>query len=372
MKLFFISFLTFFTLHINAQEYYLLVGTYDSPKSEGIYVYSFNKTAGNAEEISHLKTSNPSFLTVSPNYKYVFAVNENADSTGKGGRVTSIRFNNKSGKLSQINIQSSQGDHPCYITIDKTGKWIVVGNYTSGSLSVFPVNPDGSLGKASQVFKHTGSSVNEERQMSPHIHSTVFSPDGKYLFVADLGIDKIKAYSFISGKLKPVEDLDVATNPGSGPRHFEFHPNGKYAYLIQELTGTINTYSYRKGKLTLLQDGISALPLTYKGPIGSADIHISPDGKFLYASNRGASNTLAIFSINNSTGKLILAGHQSTMGEKPRNFNFDPSGNYLLVANQDSDEIVIFKRNKETGLLTDTGRRISVGKPVCIKWIKMK
>jgi 6-phosphogluconolactonase len=372
MRLILPALLSFVFNYTNAQDYYLLVGTYDSPKSEGIYVYSFNKRDGSAKEISHVKTANPSYLAVSPNQKYVYAVNENADSTGTGGGVTAFILNKKSGQLSQLNYQSSEGNHPCYITTDKTGKYVVAGNYSSGSLSILPVKPNGSLLKASQVFQHTGRSANEERQTGPHVHATVFSPDEKFLFVPDLGIDKIKVYTFHSGKLKPAINFDVSTGPGSGPRHFVFHPNGKFAYLVQEILGSVNAYSYRNGRLSVLQEGMSALPLTYNGPIGSADIHVSPDGKFLYVSNRGGSNSIAVFSINPSTGKLKIRNHQTTMGEKPRNFNFDPSGNFLLVGNQDNDEIVIFKRNKETGLLTDTGKRIKVGKPVCIKWIKAK
>jgi 6-phosphogluconolactonase len=235
------------------------------------------------------------------------------------------------------------------------------------------VKDNGGLEAAQQVIEHDGYSVDADRQTGPHVHSTVFSNDNNYLFVPDLGIDKVMIYSFNSksGALVSAKVPFQMTEPGAGPRHFDFHPNGKYAYLIEEMTGSISVYSYSKGNLEL-QQNISALPGDFNGKIGSADIHVSPDGKFLYASNRGESNDIAIFSINAKNGQLAPAGHQSTMGKTPRNFNFDPSGNFLLVANQNSDEVVIFKRNKYTGLLTDTGKRIPVSMPVCIKWVSTK
>ncbi|HEX7904943.1 MAG TPA: lactonase family protein [Chitinophagaceae bacterium] len=354
-------------------EPYLLVGTYTSGSSEGIYVFKFNSDSGTFKPVSTTKTSNPSFLAVSSDQRYVYAVNENADSTmhTTGGSVAAFSFDKQSGKLTAINKQYSGGKHPCYVAIDKTGKWVFAGNYTSGSLALLKVQQDGGLEPPAQVIEHTGYSVNEERQTSPHVHATVVSPDNKFLFVPDLGIDKLMIYSFDAkkGTLSPAKVPFQMTEAGAGPRHFDFHPNGRYAYLMEELSGSISVYAYKKGELSLLQN-ISALPHDFNGDIGSADIHVSPDGKFLYASNRGESNTIAIFSINPSNGQLFPVGHQSTLGKTPRNFNFDPSGNFLLVANQNSDEIVIFKRNKQTGLLTDTGKRIPVSKPVCIKWVK--
>ena len=192
------------------------------------------------------------------------------------------------------------------------------------------------------------------------------------MFVPDLGIDKVMVYAFDvkTGKLTPAKKPFSSARAGAGPRHFDFHPSGKFAYLVEELTGavTVFTYDAGTGALKALQT-ISSLPADYKGPVGSADIHVSPDGKFLYCSNRGESNTIGILSINKSNGQLEWVDHQSTLGKTPRNFNFDPTGNFLLVANQNSDEIVIFKRDKATGLLTDSGKRIKVSKPVCLKWI---
>lgn len=355
-----------------SEECYLLVGTYTSGKSEGVYVYNFNSTTGDFKQVSVAKNiSNPSYLAVSPDEKYVYAVNEDADKVKGGGAVTAFSFNKQDGTLKELNSQPSGGDHPCYVATDKNGKWVTVGNYTSGTVSVFPINKDGSLNAIAANIKHEGSGVNSERQEGPHVHSTVFSKDNSYLFVPDLGLDKIMIYAFNnkSGQLTLAGIPYVEVEPGAGPRHFEFSPNNKYAYLMEEMTGSISAYRYKgKGQLDLIQN-ISALPPDFIGTVGSADIHVSPDGKFLYASNRGESNTIAIFAINQQSGELVPVGHQSTLGKTPRNFNFDPSGNFLLAANQNSDNIVIFKRDKETGLLTDTGKKIEVGNPVCIKWI---
>lgn len=351
------------------KEQLLLIGTYTSGTSDGIYVYKFNTETGENSFVSSVKTSNPSYLTVSPNKKFVYAVNEDAP-----GNVTAFVFNTPNNTLLQMNQQPSQGKHPCYITIDKTGKWVIVGNYSSGTLAVYPVNKDGSLGKPTDSVLHEGSSVNSERQESAHVHATVLNNDNKTLYVPDLGLDEVKIYNLDNktGKLKEFTPPFIATEAGAGPRHIDIHPNGKYAYLLEELTGSVSVYKIEKnGYLTLVQN-ISGLPRDFNGAVGSADIHVTPDGKFLYCSNRGESNTIGIFRINKSDGQLEWIDHQSTLGKTPRNFNFDPTGNFLLVANQNSDDIVIFKRDKETGLLTDTGKRINVSKPVCLKWMQIQ
>ena len=356
-----------------SKEELLVIGTYTSGTSDGIYIYKFNTETGENSFVSSIKTSNPSYLAVSANQKYVYAVNENADSTRftVTGHVAAFSFDKATSKLSFINKQESGGKHPCYVSIDKAGKWVIVGNYSSGSLAVLPVRSNGSLDSATQVIQHEGSSVNSERQEGPHVHATVLNKNNKTLYVPDLGLDKVMLYSFDNrtGKLKEFSTPFVITEAGAGPRHIDVHPNGKYAYLMEEMTGAVSGYKIENdGYLSLLQN-ISGLPRDFTGTVGSADIHVSPDGKFLYCSNRGESNTIGIFSINQSNGELLWIDHQSTLGKTPRNFNFDPTGNFLLVANQNSDEIVIFKRNKQTGLLTDTGKRIKVSKPVCLKWI---
>ncbi len=359
-----------------SKEQFLIIGTYTSGTNDGIYVYKFNTETGENSFVSSVKTSNPSYLAISPNQKYVYAVNENADSTRftVTGHVAAFSFDKKTGKLNFINKQESGGKHPCYVSIDKTGKWVIVGNYSSGSLAVLPARSNGSLDSAVQVVQHEGSSVNSERQEAPHVHATVLNKNNKTLYVPDLGLDEVKLYNLDNktGKLKEFVPPFIATEPGAGPRHIDVHPNGKYAYLMEELTGSVSVYEIEKnGYLTLAQN-ISGLPRDFDGAVGSADIHVSPDGKFLYCSNRGESNTIGIFGINKSNGQLEWIDHQSTLGKTPRNFNFDPIGNFLLVANQNSDEIVIFKRDKETGMLTDTKKRINVSKPVCLKWASVE
>jgi 6-phosphogluconolactonase len=354
-----------------AQDNFLLIGTYNSAKSEGIYVYRFNSKDGSVQESGNIKTSNPSFLAISPDHRFAYAVNENADSTGKGGGLTSFSFNNQTGKLTLLNQQSSMGNNPCFIDVHPSGKWLAAGNYSTGNLVIYSLSADGSIGKISDTIQHKGHGINKARQEGPHVHATVFTSDNK-LIVTDLGIDKVLVYPFDKekGTLDRKNVYPVFGAPGYGPRHISLSPNNKFLYLMNELSSMVSVFRYNGGKLKPLQKE-TTIPDGYSGPAGSADIHVSPDGKFLYASNRAESNSIAIFSINRKTGKLKKIGHQATLGKTPRNFNFDPSGNYLLVANQNSDEIVIFRRDKKTGLLTDTGKRITVGKPVCIKWISL-
>ena len=367
------TFLTFSVIIAQKNDPYLLIGTYTNGKSEGIYVYTFNEQTGDATYKSFIKTQNPSFLAISPNRQYVYAVNEKEDSTRftNEGHVAAFSFDKKDGTLHFLNKQSSGGVHPCYVTVDKTGKWVIAANYSSGTIGVVGIKKDGSLDTLHQKIEHYGYSVNSERQTGPHAHSAILSKDNRFLFTPDLGTDKIMIYRF-NDKTGDAVEADypfVQSEPGAGPRHFEFHPNGRNAYLIEEMNGTISAFSYvsKSGELSMIQT-ISALPPEYMKTIGSADIHISPDGKFLYATNRGESNTIGTFGIN-SQGLLHPIMHDSTMGKTPRNFNFDPTGNYVLVANQNSDNIVIFKRDKQSGLLADTGKRINVGNPVCLKWI---
>jgi len=364
MKQFFTALFSFVSLLSLAQKQtYLLVGTYTAGKSKGIHVYRFNSGNGEASLVDSAVTANPSYLAVSPNEDFVYAVNEQSS-----GKVTAFRFNVANGHLTELNQQSSMGADPCYITVANNGKWVVVGNYSSGTLAVLPVQADGSLGAAVTEVQHRGSSVHA-RQQSPHVHATVLSENNRFLYVPDLGKDKLMIYAFNdqTGSLTP-KDTTLKLADASGPRHFIFHPNGRWGYLVQELSGNVTAFQYNNGDLKPFQT-ISALPKGFTKPFSGADIHVSADGRFLYASLRDEANTLAIFSINKATGGLRLIGHQSTLGKTPRNFNFDPTGNYLLAANQNSDDIVVFKVNKKTGKLKDTGIKIDVGNPVCIKWI---
>lgn len=352
---------------------YLLVGTYTDTGSEGIYVYKFNGANGELTPVSTASgLNNPSFLVVAPDKKHVYAVSE----TGNGGKVYALSFDRTNGRLTLLNEQPAGGDSPCYINIDSAARNVLVGNYRGGSLSVLPVKEDGSIAAPVQTIQHTGSSIVESRQKEPHVHAVVFSPDGQQLFVPDLGIDKIVVYNYnyenAFQPLTPGTPPAVGIRPGGGPRHLVFHPDGQYAYIVHEISGHITCFDYSSGKLVPFQM-VSSVPASYKGDNASgADIHISPDGKFLYMSNRGDLNNLAIFRISAGSGKLTLAAHQSTKGKSPRNFMIDPSGDYLLVANQDSNNIVVFKRNKATGRLTATGQEISVPKPVCLKMVEME
>ncbi|MCW3075100.1 MAG: hypothetical protein JWP69_2169 [Flaviaesturariibacter sp.] len=365
-----LSLLLLLPLIISAQSVKLLVGTYTGGRSHGIYVYYFNTKSGEATLIDYANTSNPSFLAVSAAGNHVYAVNENGGAAG--GSVTAFSFDKINGRLQQLNSRPSGGEHPCYIALDKTGRWAAVGNYSSGTVTVLPVREDGSLGEAATTIQHRGSGTNKDRQGSPHVHAAVFSPDNAYLLVTDLGTDKVFSYSFNArtGNLLPTDGQSfVKLADGSGPRHLSFHPNRKWVYLVQELSGTVTQFDYKKGGL-VQKSKVNILPSDYRGTATAADIHVSPNGKFLYASNRNSSNTLAIFRINREDGSLQLIGHKLSGGRAPRNFNFDPGGHFLLVANQDTNAITVFRMDHKTGLLTDTGKKIEVPKPVCIEWVK--
>lgn len=369
-----LTFLLLFSLAGLTQEHYMVVGTYDSPKSEGIYVFRFNTSNGSAAEVSHIKTSNPSYLAVSPDEKFVYAVNENGDTAKFAGSVSSFSFDKSSGTLHFMNQQPAMGNNPCYISTDKHGKWVFAGNYSSGNTIVLPVKQDGSLGPVKMNHPYSGSGPNKDRQLSSHIHYTVLADNNKDLFITDLGSDKVYIEHFHdkTGYIFDAEHKAIQVEPGGGPRHMDIDRQKKYIYVVEELLGYISVYTYPGKESPELVQRIRIIPDDYTGKPSGADIHLSPDGKFLYASSRGESNAIAIFSVDKKNGTLTLKGYQPTLGKTPRHFNFDPTGRFLLVANQNSDEIVIFKRNSRTGLLTDTGNRVAVGKPVCIRWISVK
>ena len=371
MRSFLLGVLLTLSFVANCQKYFLFIGTYTGSGSKGIYVYSFDAATGKAQWLSNTEgVVNPSYLAIAPGGSYLYACIETR--TVNAGGVSAFRFDREKGSLTFINKQSSGGDNPAYVSVHKSGRWVIAGNYSGGSLSAFPVSADGGIQPYSQLVQHTGTSINKQRQEAPHVHSTVFSPKGDYLFVPDLGLDKVMIYKFDPSSQKPLQPASpafAAPDPGSGPRHFIFHSNKKWAYLIEEMAGNVVAYNYKKGKLIAMQQ-IATHADTAKGDFGSADIHLSPDGKFLYASNRGNENNITIFSVDRSSGKLSLKGFQSTMGVQPRNFTIDPSGKYLLAANQKTGNIVIFKRDAVTGLLQYTGEQINIPEPVCLKMIK--
>lgn len=355
-----------------ARYYHLLVGTYTSGKSEGIYVYRFDAETG---ELSHAYTAegieNPSFLAFSPDTELVYSVSELGE--GRGG-VSAFEFDGETGKLKLINQEVSGGAGPCYVSVDGEGQHVFAANYGGGSLSALPVQDDGSLGAAVQVIQHEGSSVNERRQEGPHVHCVVPSPDKRYLLSADLGTDRVHIYRYRPEDrqpLSPAETPLIETTPGSGPRHLTFDASGKYVYVTLELTPAIAVFAWNDGNPEQIQE-ISMLPEGFEGTSTAAEVRISPDGKFLYASARDELNEIVIYAIDPDKGTLTLAGRQSTLGKTPRNFMVDPTGHFLLVANQNSDNIVVFKRDPETGLLSETGTEIEVGNPVYLMMTEIR
>jgi 6-phosphogluconolactonase len=357
--------LFFWIMETQAQKtkYNLVIGTYTKTgKSEGIYVYDFNTlTASFRAKGIGKHTSNPSYLTVTKDNKFVYSVNED----GEKSTISAFSFDPVKGNLDFINKVDAKGADPCYIIADEHN--VIAANYSGGSVVVLGRKEDGSLTEAKQVIQHSGSSVDPNgRQKSAHVHMVKFSPDGKYVIVNDLGTDKVYTYRYnatdAANVLTPADS--IAVQPGSGPRHITFSKDGKYAYLVQEMNGNLTAYKYADGHFTVLQE-TNIVPKTFTGTTGSADIHLTPDGKFLYATNRGTANSITRFAVQ-SNGTLVSKGTTSTLGEGPRNFAIDPSGNYLLVAHQQTNNVVIFKINKTTGTLTDTKKRIELGSPVCL------
>ncbi|MCZ4225471.1 lactonase family protein [Pedobacter rhodius] len=349
-------------------NYNLLIGTYTNTpaKSEGIYTYNFNTSTANAKlKFTTKDVANPSYIAISPDKKFAYVVNE----TGNTSTVSAFKYNATTGALLFINKVESEGADPCYITVDNDN--VIVANYSGGSLAAFKRKADGSLNSASLIIKHTGKSIDPKgRQESAHVHMVKFTPDKKFLICNDLGEDRVYIYSYHPKSKKQILVLKniLSTNPGSGPRHITFAPNGKFAYLAHEFNGSITGYYYANGSLKKIQE-IGTTPKGFEGRIDGADIHVSADGKFLYETNRGDANTISVFSIL-STGILKFVETVSTLGKGPRNFSIDPSGKFLLVAHQYTNDVVIFKRNKITGKLTDSGKRIQVAAPVNLIFTK--
>ncbi|RYY39300.1 MAG: lactonase family protein [Chitinophagaceae bacterium] len=341
----------------------LFVGTYTRGTGRpGIFAYRFDTTKATALLLDSARSTNPSFLAPGRDGKMLYSVSEQG---GGKGTVQAWRF--RGGKLSFLNEVSSEGDDPCYVTIDKAGRNVIVANYSGGSLALFPVAPDGGVGPAEKIIAHAGSGPHRQQQ-GPHVHSTVLSPDEDYVLAADLGIDAVISYKYNSRRSTLSDSKKVnAFAAGSGPRHLEFHPKKAWVYVLQELSGTVTACRFRAGVLDTFQT-VRLLPEGASAPAHSADIHVSPDGRFLYASNRNPTNHIAIFGIDPQTGMLTLLGMQDTGGKVPRNFTIHPGGKWLLVGNQDSDRINIFSIDKNSGLLTDTGKTIEVPSPVCLKW----
>lgn len=348
----------------------IYVGTYSLRGSEGIYVFEFDRRAGTMKPLQSVSNAkSPSFLAIHPSGNYLYSVNEAAQAgPNNAGAVSAYAIDRSTGKLNFLNDQSSLGRGPCHISIDQTGKTAFVSNYGGGSLAVLPIKADGMLGAPTDSVQNTGTGPNTGRQEKAHVHSATIAPDNRFVYVADLGTDKLHIYEtdVKNSTVKPAQTPYATVKPGSGPRHFTFHPNGKFAYLVEELTSSVAVFGRdaKTGALTLLSDAIKTLPTDFSGQNTSADIHVDPSGRFLYQSNRGR-NRLAIFSIG-TDGKLTSLGDEPTMGKTPRNFMIDPKGEFIFVAHQDSDNITIFKRDQQTGKLTYTGQSVNVPAPVCV------
>ncbi|MBN2328954.1 MAG: lactonase family protein [Candidatus Omnitrophica bacterium] len=347
----------------------VFVGTYTGGKSQGIYACRFDNKTG---ELQHANVTtgvvNPSFLAVAPNKKFLYSVNETSQFEGKpGGSVCAFAIDPKTLALNFLNQQPTRGGAPCYVSVDQNSQWLLFANYSGGSAGVFPLSQEGRIQEISSFIQHEGASVNPARQKGPHAHSIVPSPDNRFAFVADLGLDKLMIYRFLEGNLTPNETPFLEVQPGAGPRHFTFHPNGKFAFLINEIDSTILSLSYdpSRGAFQIVQT-VPALPADFQGDSTCADIHVHPSGKFLYGSNRGH-DSIVVYRIG-SDGKLAFVEHESTQGKTPRNFAIDPTGAFLLAANQNSDSIVSFHIDSQTGKLAPAGFKVEVPNPVCLKF----
>ncbi len=356
-----------------AKAVHVFLGTYARPENKGIFIYRLDPAAGSLKPLGAVGgIANPSFLALHPSHKFLYAVCEVGSFAGKkGGAVSAFSWEPGTGNLKFLNQAPSGGDGPCHITVDRPGKHVLVVNYGGGSVSALRLEADGRLGETTAFIQHEGSSVNPQRQKGPHAHSINLDPANRFAFAADLGLDKILIYRFDAekGTLAPAKKPWVSLDPGAGPRHFAFHPGGRHAYVINELHSTVTGFRYQEaeGVLEALQT-ISTLPRGFEGRNSTAEVQVSPCGKFLYGSNRGH-DSLAIFAIDQETGLLTLRGHQSTEGKTPRNFGIDPTGRYLLAANQNSNSVVVFRIDPETGILKSTGNRIEVPAPVCVKMV---
>ncbi len=359
------------------KETTVYIGTYTRQSSKGIYAWRFQPSTGKLTSIGLVaETSNPSFLAIHPNRRFLYAVNEDDNFQGKpAGSVSAFSIDEKTGQLKLLNQVSSGGPGPCHVALDKTGKWLFIANYGGGSVAAYPVHGDGSLGEASAFVQHKGTSVGP-RQRGPHAHSANPSPDNKFVLFADLGLDQILTYHIdtahidTAGKLPPGDPPSSAIMPGSGPRHMAFHPKGKFAYVCNEISATVTACAYdaANGSLKELQT-ISMVPKDYTGAKGAAEIAVHPNGNFVYSSNRDTSNggrdTIAVFAVDPEKGTLTAVDY-TPVGKIPRNFAIDPTGQYLFEANQQGASVLVFRIDPKTGKLTSTGDKLDVPLPVCV------
>ena len=358
-----------------ADSMLVYVGTYTGGKSEGIYAYRLDPQSGKCTPLGvAAELKNPSFLAVHPSRKFLYAVSEISDLDGKPtGGVSAFAIDAASGKLKKLNHRSSEGAGPCHLIVDGSGRTVMVANYGGGSIASFPLAADGSIGPAASAIQHEGKSVNPQRQQGPHAHSINVDPGNRFAVAADLGLDKVLVYRLdpSTSKLVPNDPPYTKLAPGAGPRHFAFHPTSKYAYVINEIACTVTAFAYDpdRGELTELQT-ISTLPHgeTVQPGYSTAEVQVHPSGRFVYGSNRGH-DSITVFAVDESTGKLRFVQNESTQGKTPRGCGIEPTGKFLLAGNQASDTITIFGIDPQTGRLKATGEKLDVGSPVCVKFV---
>jgi 6-phosphogluconolactonase len=344
----------------------LYVGTYtESTRSEGIYLVRMDRRSGELLRVGAVNAgANPSFLTIHPNGRALYAVNEL-----ETGMVSAFAIETATGALTRLNDQPSEGGAPCFVSVDRSGRALLVANYAGGSVALLPIQPNGALAPA-HVVQHTGTGPNAERQEAPHAHCILPDPTNRFALAADLGAERVFVYRLdLEGKsLRHVEGGDAVMRPGAGPRHIAFHPALPLVFVANELDSTVATLCFDSARGTLSpQNTLSTVPAGWTGTNYPADIHVEPHGRTLYVSNRGH-NSIAVFSVTESTGVLALEQVISTEGDWPRNFSLDPSGRWLLVANQRSDSVVVFGRDPESGRMTPTRQRIALPSPVCLRF----
>ncbi len=348
-----------------AYDHLVYFGTYTRDgSSRGIYVSRFASTTGELSDPAlAAELENPSFVALHPNGQNLYAVRETDD-----GSVHAYRIDRESGKLTELNSQPTQGGAPCDLELDRSGQMLAVANYSGGSTIAYRVGADGSLGAASQFLQHEGSSVHE-RQQAPHAHSVDYSPDNRFLIVCDLGKDQVLRYSIDATEATFAPSGAADLPPGSGPRHFAFHPSGELCFTVNELASTVSSFRYdaASGEMTLIGT-VSTLPADFEGRNSTAEIRVHPNGRYLYASNRGH-HSLALFSIDAAAGAIERKANFSTQGETPRCFAIAPGGRYLLAANQGTNDVVAFEIDGPSGELAATGRTLSVGMPVCVEYL---
>ena len=347
----------------------VFVGTYTENmgfvdgKADGVSVYELDLESGALNLVSQLNAqANPSYIAIHPNKKLFYLANET-----ENGQATACEFDVSNGTWTVLNQQPTQGNHPCHISMDASGEFVFASNYTSGSLTVFPIGEDGQLQPASAHIQHTGQSINPARQEAPHAHCAITDSQTNRLFVADLGIDKVMVYQLNRTNGQLSEHSSANVKAGAGVRHLTLHPTRQWLFAINELDSTITTFAYDKesGQLTIKQT-LSTLPSNFHGESTCAAIRVHPSGNFVYGSNRGH-DSIALFSVDKQGGELKAIGHQSTQGKTPRDFNIDPSGNWMLVANQDTNTIVTFRIDTQTGELHPTEHILDTPTPVCIQ-----